>query len=124
MQLVERAELHPNYCILTGSPNGPFIDCEVQWPIVEPRIYLSLPAVDKLARFLSYSSPEEVDVFVAQIAALKADNAILRKAVADGEEFRLAAEFTLNQFDSRVKGKPGNKPSREQLLEDGLARAS
>lgn len=59
MRIVEKAELPPAKCAITGDIDGPFVDTESWLPEVDPRIYLHVPVVKQIARDLLGMVPEE-----------------------------------------------------------------
>ncbi len=67
MRIVDRAEMPPAQCAITGDIDGPFIDTG-SWAVHDiptpdgwqlPRVYLHVPVVKQMARDLLGMVPEE-----------------------------------------------------------------
>ena len=72
-KIVERAEMPPAKCAVTGDIDGPFIDTGAWCPNVDPYIYLHVPYVEQLAReVLGMVSQDEVEELRKKVAELTA----------------------------------------------------
>jgi hypothetical protein len=82
-EIVEKAEMHPAKCCVTGDIDGPFIDTGSWCDSVDPRIYLHAPLVEQYARDLLGMVPKaEVEKLTKQVENLKEEVEKLRKVEA------------------------------------------
>lgn len=71
MHIVEVAENHPNVCLVTRDPNGPFVDFGTFTTDVDPHIYLSVAVVKQAAEMLGMVEVEgEVERLREQVDVL------------------------------------------------------
>jgi hypothetical protein len=91
MRLVDEAERAPRKCAVTGRPNGPFIDFQVDVRAPSPNLpnflYLHKGIVEEAARKLGMVPAAEVQRLTDQLAELKTELDDAR------EDMRVFAEF-------------------------------
>ena len=108
MRLVDRPNIRPARCAITGSPQGPFVVTGTR--VQHPYPVYTIPGIVKLGRFVGMVSKEDHEALGAERDALEAEVAELRAQIADAERFKENVEYTLRQFGQTVKTKPGPKP--------------
>jgi hypothetical protein len=70
-KIVERAEIAPAKCAVTGDIDGPFIDTGSWCPNADPYIYLHVPYVEEIAtKLLGMVSKKEVAKLEAKVKDL------------------------------------------------------
>lgn len=119
---VQQALLSPGRCAITHSEQGPFLDTTNSF-LGGTRVYVSREGAAEVAKWIGWVSPESVDSLNARIAKLQVENAELKDLAAEAESFRLDVEHTLNEFGKKVVGKPGPKPSKDDLAVKRVERA-
>lgn len=94
-------------------PKG-YFDTGTNLGIAEEHIYVSVEAVEYLARELGWQGPEQIKESEQAYESLERENALLRDQLADADRFAEAAEYTLGRFGQHVRNKPGRKPKSAQ----------
>lgn len=111
MRRVPRCEMRPLHCAVypqlgAGHPKG-YFDSGNTIGLAEEHIYISVEAVESLARELGWASPETQKAHGAAYEALERENHDLREQVREADKFAESAEYTLGRFGQSVKRKPG-----------------
>lgn len=85
VQLVAKCLLPPGGCLVTGSPDGPFIDTliDLDDPIEGGRLYLSRTAVETMGELMGMLSAPEAQRLKNETAALVARNEEVEAELAD-----------------------------------------
>jgi hypothetical protein len=114
MRLVPQATMPPHRCAVIpfkgNSSSRGFIDTGMDLPGWDPHVYVSVEAVEEMARMIGWE-PRHVSARHAQKThEAQARISELEELLAGHERFREAAEYTLNQFGAQVRNKPGRKP--------------
>lgn len=90
-RIVEKAEMPPARCLISGDFEGPFVDTQTYAAEVDPYIYLSVAYVKEVARdLLGMVDQKEVDELREQVNAMKVKMEKMKKvedAVKVLEEF-------------------------------------
>lgn len=112
--LVERAISRPNHCAVLPSLGAAhargYFDTGVDLQGFDNRVYVSVEAVEVMARKLGWVGPETIADHDTQVADLEREVSLLRDQLRDADQFAEAAEYTLSRFGQRVQKKPGRKP--------------
>lgn len=92
-EIVEKAEMHPAKCCVTGDIDGPFIDTGSWSDSIEPRIYLHVPLVEQYARDLLGMVPK------TEVEKLEKKLKDLKERLKDLEKVEAAVD-ALNEFEA------------------------
>jgi hypothetical protein len=112
-QRVERAVNAPAVCIVSGFSDGPFIDCGVRSPWVDPHVYVQWDVAADLARFRGFVPKAEVQAAESRVSELEAENERLRAVAADADR-ALEAVHVLKAHGYQAQRKPG--PKKQEVV--------
>lgn len=115
MRWVDQAALHPHRCAVlpyvgNSSTTRGFLDTGVDVDL--DRIYLSGEFFEHVIPLMGFVPEGRVKGLERKVDDLNAKVAELEAEVAGHVRFREAAEYTLGQFGSKVRNKPGRKPEK------------
>lgn len=116
MRWVQQATMAPHRCaavpfIGNSNTRRGFIDTGMDLHGWDPHVYISVDAVEQMARMVGWE-PVHVSRQQAQKAhELQERITELEAQLAEAERFREAAEYTLQSFGAKVHKKPGRKPA-------------
>ena len=116
MRRVPRCEMRPLHCAVfpqlgAGHAKG-YFDTANTIGLTDEHIYVSVEAVESLARELGWYSPEDAAAHGRAFEALERENRELVEQVAEADKFAESAEYTLQRFGSKVQKKPGRPKSK------------
>lgn len=120
MRFVERADIRPHYCIVfphLGSDHSMgYIDTGNEITAIDPHAYVSVVAVEEMAKLIGYPTREAHAEAVSEVARLSAELEQERAARADAER-ALDAIDALESRGFRERKKPG-RPAKKQSAEE------
>jgi hypothetical protein len=124
-QVVDIAALNPGECLVTKTPNGPFIDTGVDLsgpdrPIFRGRVYLSVEAVREMAEQAGLFDPYEDRInHLGEVYMLARDEA-QREGYAAGyaEKIDATADALVDRMRTRVAGDRAQRASEPQPAAD------
>lgn len=124
MRIVPKAVARPNQCAVfphVGSehPKG-YFDTGNTLVSIDPYLYVSVVAVEHMARDLGWVEPGDVAVLEGRVAELEADLAGLA-ARADAAEAKLAAIDVIESEGFRARRKAGRPPKARAEAPEGAA---
>jgi hypothetical protein len=112
MRFVQHPAIRPHRCAvlpIMGAHNSRgFIDSG-QDSRADDHIYVSVEAVEQMARFIGWEQSTGRTQAEAKVKAKDERIAELETEVEELERFRDAAEYTLGSFGAKVRNKPGRK---------------
>lgn len=116
MRFVERADIRPSRCavfpqIAGNHPQG-FFDCG-ELPGFDNRVYVSIVAVEEMARKRGWCSPDEQAELAAERNALEERLQQLEAELMEADKFQHAVDV-LESRDFRARKKPG-RPKKETV---------
>lgn len=120
MRWVPHAAISPHRCAVipyvgNSNTNKGFIDTGMDLPGWDPHVYVSVEAVEEMARLCGWEPQHVVSGEQGKVARLEAQVAELEAELAEADRFREATEYTLGQFGSKVRAKPGRKPAEKAV---------
>lgn len=115
MRWVQQATLPPHRCAVipfkgNASTVKGFIDTGMDLPGWDPHVYVSVEAVEAMAKAVGWVPRSDLTAVVVQVKERDARIAELEERVREAEKFRESAEYTLGQFGAKVQRKPGRPP--------------
>lgn len=115
MRFVERAEIRPMHCAvhptLGARHRGGYIDTGTDLPGFDNRVYVSVEAVENLAKFVGHPSKVEHAEALARVEELERRCADLEQQLAEADK-ELGAVYTLRQKGWAPSKKPGRPPKQ------------
>lgn len=120
MRWVPQAALPPHRCAVVpfkgnSSTVKGFIDSGMDLPGWDPHVYISVEAVEAMARMVGWEPVHVAKRQAEKVVKLEAQVAELKAERQEFERFREAAEYTLGTFGAKVKAKPGRKPAERAV---------
>ena len=116
MHIVQKGELAPGCCILTGDIDGPFLDTGFAYNAetmgVIARAYLHLPLVKQMGRAAGMVASEEMEAAQAEISRLTEEIGSLERELAE-QQAELGAIRTLEKRAYVRKRRPGRPPTKQ-----------
>jgi hypothetical protein len=110
---VQQPAIRPHRCavipFLGGHNSRGFIDTGQDMRDHDSHVYISVEAVEQLARLIGWEPTHARIQAEGRLIAKDAQIARLEAELAEAEEFKDAAEYTLSRFDTKVQRKPGRK---------------
>lgn len=119
MRWVQQATLRPHHCAaipFVGNSNAKkgFFDTGQDLPGWDPHVYVSVEAVEEMARLIGWQPAHVGQQNTAVLEEKDREIALLREQLEEADRFAEAAEYTLGRFGEKVRNKPGRKPRREE----------
>ena len=119
MRWVQQAVINPHRCAVIpfiGNSNSQkgFIDAGHDLPGWDPHVYVSVEAVEEMARLIGWQPAGSLQLKDTEIGRLERKVAELEEQVREADRFAEAAEYTLGRFGQHVRNKPGRKPKASQ----------
>lgn len=111
MRWVEDATMNPGRCAVTGRSDGPFLDTGATIATIEPRVYLSGPAVQQIADAAQFISHEQHAETLARVAELEKRCKELEEDLLEADKFAAAVDV-LESRDFTARRKAG-RPKKE-----------
>lgn len=117
MRRVDQAEIRPHYCAvlphLGQAHRKGYFDTGNEVTAIDPHIYVSVEAVEVMARELGWVGPEEHAAVLDRVAALEAELA-QEQARAGELQATFDAIDVLESKGFRARKKPGRPAKAEQ----------
>lgn len=88
-RIVERAEMPPGKCLLSGDIDGPFLDTRTYASEIDPYIYIHVPVAEKIGRSVGMVSGQKYENAQEKIAALTAE---VERLTAENDEMSKALD--------------------------------
>lgn len=115
--LVQRAISRPNHCAVLPSLGQShargYFDTGVDLQGFDNRVYVSVEAVEVMARTLGWVGPEDLADRDREVAALERELMDLREQLAEADK-ELGAVYSLKSKGWTPAAKPGRKPVQRE----------
>jgi hypothetical protein len=117
MRLVDSAPIRPGRCAvlpqIAGTHPQGFIDTGSEMPGFDNHVYVSVVAVEQMARLLGWPSPAEQHDLAEAKRSLEAELTRVREELAEADRV-LQAIDTLESRDFRARRKPGRPRNKDK----------
>lgn len=120
MQVVEKGELAPGCCVLTGDIDGPFLDTgfvvNQETVGLFPRAYLHVPLVKQMGVAVGMVTREELNESNRRIHELEDELASAERELSEQQAFIDAIHTIEKKGEYKAKKKPGRKPQPKEAV--------
>jgi translation elongation factor EF-Tu-like GTPase len=120
VQVVQKGELAPGCCVLTGDIDGPFLDTgfvvNQETVGLFPRAYLHVPLVKQMGVAVGMVTHEELNKSNERIRELQDELEQARRDLMEAEAFEAAIHTIEKKGDYKARKKPGRKPQPKEVV--------
>jgi hypothetical protein len=115
VQVVQKGELAPGCCVLTGDIDGPFLDTgfvvNQETVGLFPRAYLHVPLVKQMGAAVGMVTHEELNRQNERIKELEDELESANRELMETQAFVDAIHVIEKKGEYKAKKKPGRKPA-------------
>lgn len=114
MRWVPQAAISPHKCAVipfigTSNAKAGFFDAEVDLPGWDPHVYISVEAVEMMAKEIGWEPASTRGVAEKRLVERDERIAALEHQLEEAAKYQESVEYTLGKFGAKVQRKPGRK---------------